>query len=308
MAKPPLIRPGAGRRAERGYALLLVLGLITLLGIMMMTVMEDGRREVRHALRRVAHAEARAAAESGVSIALMRLLAADPDERWVADGAQHTVSFGSAEMRIAVTPEDGKVDLNQASETLLAEVFTAAGLEFDEAQAMAGRVADWRDTDELVHLNGAERNVYLDAGLPPPRNGPFHGIQELLQVIGMTENLFACIADAVTVHSGKAGIDRRHAPALLRAAPGLPAAGPVTGGTPAKAAPSPLAFETLAGRAVSIRVETAPEGRHATAGLAAVTRLTEHPQTPYWVLDWRHVPGGHGTPASDCRRAGEAEE
>jgi len=70
---------------------------------------------------------------------------------------------------------------------------------------------------------GAEDPQYAAAGLSRgAKDGPFLSEVELLQLLGMTEELYARIQPLVTVHSGAEGIDPlRAAPEVLRAVPGM---------------------------------------------------------------------------------------
>lgn len=265
-------------RGQGGYALFFVLSLILLLSLLLTGVTRDSRQQARAALRGLETAQARADAETALSLTVMRLLAAKPENRWNADGKARLVKIGEAEWRVTVTPEDGKVDINHAQAALLTELFTAAGATPDEAASFADRIADWRDADDLTRLNGAERRYYESAGLPPPRNGPFLKPGEIRRVMGMTEELYACIAGAITVYSGKAGLDRRFAPPLLRKA----SASVQTAATGARSpAASPLASESLAGRAITVRL--APQD-HKRGASEFILRLTENPASPWWLL------------------------
>jgi hypothetical protein len=52
-------------------------------------------------------------------------------------------------------------------------------------------ILDWKDSDKLVRLNGAEDDVYQDRSPPYyPANGPFHLLEELLLVNGVGQEAF----------------------------------------------------------------------------------------------------------------------
>jgi general secretion pathway protein K len=56
---------------------------------------------------------------------------------------------------------------------------------------------DWRDSDDLHRLNGAENDYYRS--LTPPysaKNGPFDTVEDLLWVRGMSSDLFYGYSDA----------------------------------------------------------------------------------------------------------------
>jgi general secretion pathway protein K len=61
----------------------------------------------------------------------------------------------------------------------------------DEADRLADAILDWRDTDTLVRVNGAEAGFYNSRGLAyTPANGPFKVLTELLLVKGVSPDLF----------------------------------------------------------------------------------------------------------------------
>jgi len=92
--------------------------------------------------------------------------------------------FDSA-VEVTVQRESGRIDLNSADQDLLFAAFAANGWDEMRARAMAARIADWRDADDLTREVGAERAEYESAGLAyEPRNGPFETVDELRQVLG----------------------------------------------------------------------------------------------------------------------------
>ena len=92
--------------------------------------------------------------------------------------------------------EGGKISLNRADEALLRKVFETLGLDSRRRRRRSSdAILDWRDSDDLHRLHGAEDEYYLK--LPEPyraKNGPFDSVDELLQVRGITRELFFGIA------------------------------------------------------------------------------------------------------------------
>ena len=77
------------------------------------------------------------------------------------------------------------------------------------ANALAARVADWRDPDDLSRPNGAERLDYASAGNGEViGNRPFHSVDELSSVLDFPEALAPCLAPALTVF-GVSGLPDR---------------------------------------------------------------------------------------------------
>jgi general secretion pathway protein K len=139
----------------------------------------------------------------------------DPDEftRWVPDGRPYELLFQDAVLEIKVTDERGKLDINGITEPALQQLFLNNELDADEANYLAAAIKDWNDRDELERPNGAEEESYLAAGLSVgPGNRSFVMVEELLQVLGMSWELFQKIEPGLTVYSEAAAPDPAYAP------------------------------------------------------------------------------------------------
>lgn len=124
-------------------------------------------------------------------------------------------------VEVAIREELGKVDINQASETLLANLFAALDVPRQTAGQLADAIADWRDTDDSKRLNGAERNEYAANGLDyGPRNAAFETVEELQLVLGMTRDIFTAARPYFTVYSQRSRINALTASTPARAALG----------------------------------------------------------------------------------------
>ena len=132
---------------------------------------------------------------------------------WRTDGTVYLWSFGGGQVWLSVQDEDGRIDLNAAPDALLQGLFASAGLDPDAAAAMVDAIADFRDPDDLHRLQGAEDRDYAEAGLPwGAKDAPFEAVEELQQVLGMTREIYERVAPALTVYSGRRGIDPQVAP------------------------------------------------------------------------------------------------
>jgi len=171
-------------------------------------------------------AQAEALADAGVYKAVHELVRPQTDlQRWKGDGLTHLWKFQGAELRVTILDESAKVDLNAAPAVLLKGLFRALGVAEPDADALADAVADWRDADDLRSLHGAEKADYAAAGRDyGPANAPFETIEELRQVLGMSDDLFRKLEPLVTVHSRQSGINAAVAPReVLLALPGATA-------------------------------------------------------------------------------------
>ncbi|KJV35448.1 general secretion pathway protein GspK [Luteibacter yeojuensis] len=212
---------------QRGVALLIVLWGCTLLAIMLGGFAALARTEGLQARYQFAQTRAHYAAEAGIMRAIDGLQTPDPQQRWIADGRTYQFTFDDAKINITIVDEDGKVDLNAASADVLAGLFKAAGANDDQAGKLSAAVQDWRRPGDEALPNGAKRPQYEAAGLDyGPRNGPFATVEEARMVLGMNETLWAAVAPALTIWSGRERPNTEHAqPLALAAIPGLGAGG-----------------------------------------------------------------------------------
>ena len=194
---------------QSGIALVLVLWMLALLSVIAGSLVFSSRTEVLMAGNLASLAQAEALADAGVYKAIHELARPQTDlQRWKGDGLTHLWNFQGAELRVTILDESAKVDLNAAPTVLLKGLFRALGVAESDADALADAVADWRDADDLRSLHGAEKADYAAAGRDyGPANAPFETIEELRQVLGMSDDLFRKLEPLVTVYSRQPGIN-----------------------------------------------------------------------------------------------------
>lgn len=219
-------------RGSRGIALILVLWVITLLSVMALGLTAAQRTESTLTANALAGARFRAAAEAGIAYAALNLLAPQTEDMdavatdaegkslvWLPDGTPHSWTFAEVPLAISVQDEASRIDLNQAGTDVLNSLFRVLGVSEDTSAALADRILDWRDADDLKSLNGAEDPDYAAEGLPyGAKDGPFTSVEELRQVMGITPDLYRRLAPEVTVDSGKAQADEQFASAVVLSA------------------------------------------------------------------------------------------
>ena len=187
-------------RSEKGFALIAVLWTVALLSIIAAVLSLESRTSLRISRNAAEVAAARAAADAGIQRAILNLLV--DSEKFRPDGAVYAWEFANSTVHISVQDEASKVDLNQASEVLLAALFVLVGIDPGEAQSLAGAIADFRDPDNLPRVGGAEETQYQAAGLAwGPKNSAFEAIEELRRVLGMTPRIYEQVAPDLTVYS-----------------------------------------------------------------------------------------------------------
>lgn len=206
---------------ENGMVLVIVLWIMTLLAVMAGGFAYSMRIETRLATGTVERAQARTLAEAGMAYALAWQLDPEAQKQWPANGDWRAWSFGGGRLRIQVVDAGGLVNLNTANSELLKALLAAAGVDPQDQDRLADAIQDWRDPDDRSLPHGAESSDYRAAGRPGPKNAPFESVEELGEVLGMTQALYERIADVGTVFSYHSGVNPELAPARLLQALGL---------------------------------------------------------------------------------------
>ena len=184
----------------RGIVLLMVLWVIVLLTVLVASYVQSASTEGQQARFTLNTTQARYAAEAGMHRAIFELYNPATEMRWKGDGRPYEIDFDGAKVTIEIVDETGKIDINSSDQKLLAAMFARAGLEPLRAEKLAAAVVDWRDPDEVVTPNGAEKGEYIRAGLKTgPRNQYFVTVSELQQVLGMDYDLFQRIEPMLTI-------------------------------------------------------------------------------------------------------------
>ena len=173
-------------QGERGAALVVALWSAVILALIAAGLTRLARDDLALARNLKEQVKAELAADSGVSAALHALSGPAP---WPADGSVRSLVLEGTEIRIAVTDEGGRLDLNSVDEASLAELLRQAG----EPEAAAGRLA------EAIVTQRADE----DMGDGEEERAPaFMRVRDLLKIPGFTPALLSRIEEAFTVHGG----------------------------------------------------------------------------------------------------------
>lgn len=207
----------------RGVALILVMWITALMAILLGSFALIARTENLEARHMFDTTTARYDAIAGVERAIYEMRNLNQATRWVADGRAYEFPFEGALVRVEITNESGKIDLNVADSSILIPLFISVGVDQTRAEALADAIQDWRDVDDMPRANGAEAPQYAQAGLDyAPTNKPFQTVSEVQQVLGMTYEIYRSIEPAITVYSGNRLPNPAFAPIeALRAIPGM---------------------------------------------------------------------------------------
>ncbi len=193
---------------QTGVALVIVLWVISLLIIMAGSFALSMRRESSITSVIKSNSQALALAESGLAIAELMLLDNDLNKAWRTDGSVYEITVAGAKVRVRLLSEVGKIDLNAADSRSLQNLLINAPIDEEQQSKLLGAILDWRDPDDLVNTNGAEKTEYEEAGLNyGPTNRPFDSIEELQSVLGMDKKIYNWLEPLVTVYSGQTQVD-----------------------------------------------------------------------------------------------------
>lgn len=95
--------------------------------------------------------------------------------------------YAASGLEVSLQDEAGLINLDTLPSKALPRLVQQFGVAPTQAPALAARLADFLDPDDLVRSGGAERETYLAAGRPPPANGPLRGRADILGVLGWEE-------------------------------------------------------------------------------------------------------------------------
>ncbi|MCL4501184.1 MAG: type II secretion system minor pseudopilin GspK [Deltaproteobacteria bacterium] len=237
-----LNRSRCGPRDEQGVVLLLVLLILALISVLVLSWAQEWRTELRLAANFREASQCRRLAEGGVYYALGKLIETKSLEAtlatprasyetlalladsWKGSQESHQIKLPGGIVEVRVEDEGGKVNINQASETELATLFSA--LEFPRGQipTMVDSVLDWRSRGDQPRLNGAKSSYYL--GLDPPyvaRNGPLEAVEELGWVRGFENSpMLPRLSEWLTVMPIRQGVNVNTAPLAVLLTKGIP--------------------------------------------------------------------------------------
>ena len=200
------------RTRKNGFALIIVIWIAGILGLMSAGAVKNVRVFLRETAGKVEGARAEALADSGITLAVMDLIAGRKSptyaRRFTSDNSPTACGVGNDQILVRIQDAGGRVNLNMAGVRLLQALFLGLGLDLDTASRYADTIIDFRDQDDDQRPAGAEKPAYLAAGRKwGPKNAQFDAVEELHQVLGLDPKTIAAMDAHVTVHSGMAGVD-----------------------------------------------------------------------------------------------------
>ena len=278
---------GPEATARPGFALVAVLWLLLILTVIAGMLLRGADSERDLAATEIALAQARLLADAGVNRTIMSLASAPDPLKWRLDGTRQILRLLDHDIAISVESEAAKIDLNLASPALLAALLRSQGAAPGDAGDSAARIVAWRRPLAPGEPDQAA-DAYRDAGRSyVPQHNPFRSDEELRLVLGMTQDLAASVAPAVTVYSGSPSVDRQVAGDIVLRA--LEEAGDALAASQRQAREQGQAAgidrAPILGEALTITASVTTD--QVTMTRSATIRVTGDRRVPYWVLAWR---------------------
>ncbi|WP_020591937.1 general secretion pathway protein GspK [Kiloniella laminariae] len=215
-----LTETASNSNSQRGSALIAALWVSIALSVLISSMIFSARTDIALVRNAKEQARAEAAIDGAINLAITSL----PQARNVIGRDGPTVIqnylIGDLAVEVTISDEGGKIDLNAAPEALLLLFFDRASAltagDPGEARQLTDALLDWRDTNNIARLMGAEKADYRRADYSySPRNAPLTNLAELKGLLGMREELYRKIEPLVTLHSQQRGFDPDLAPPEL---------------------------------------------------------------------------------------------
>ena len=215
---------------ERGFAMVAVLLVLAMIGLLGSEFAYSMRLEARAAKTYKDMVLGAHLAEAGVGNALREIVGQGAIVAEAEDGLltfytrdrvalkrlpREEVSLGDGQYSYRITDESSRLDVNSLSPQELDRLLQLMGVAKEQRDIITDSIQDWIDTNDEHRANGAESDDYY-LKLPVPyraRNGKLQSIDELLQIRGVTPELFhgtddkPGLVDVLTVHSARINVN-----------------------------------------------------------------------------------------------------
>jgi len=189
--------------SEKGLALIMVLWVLAVLSVLVLSFAFMARTEVHSTMSFRDGIERKFLAEAGIERGIMELFyrsanknqtsALEGSEVVRIDGRQYEGEIGDSRYTFSIVDESGKININSltdANGVILNNLIVNLGLSGDTANTIVDSILDWKDSDNLARLNGAEDAYYDSLSVPyKARNEKFDTLEELLLVKGVSSEI-----------------------------------------------------------------------------------------------------------------------
>lgn len=263
--------------AESGVALIAVLWTTVLLSMLATALITMSRSDAHLLVAERVRLQTREIAQAGINLAILGL--SDPKGGCRVDGTTQSFRFDDTMVDVAVFAESGKIDLNTGDIDLIRSLLSVSGANPATADRIAGAILERRSAASLSDNS-------LQTDFSSGRGGLFQNFGELLQMPGMTHEIYDRLVPNLTFYSGSASVDKVLASSavLLAIANNIPADAQVVSvaRSPSDSRPA-VELSEIIGQAFSV-VATAKAQDGSIVRKTEVVRLTGNFAQPLWVL------------------------
>ncbi len=192
------------RLDNKGLALVFVLWVLVFLSVVAGSFSYSASRARRTVFAQGIQEKAYYIALAGFNRAVAAYIQSKKDEQpgiWRINSDIPSQKFGEGFYQVFISNESGKINLNEAEADLFNMLLSKSDLGDRDKAMIVNAILDWRDEDDLVRIDSAEKDYYSALPKPyAPRNGDFKAPTELLKVRGITEEVFnTFFKDRITV-------------------------------------------------------------------------------------------------------------
>jgi general secretion pathway protein K len=221
---------------RNGVALLTALWLVVAIAAVVLEFSLEAKERRQLGIATAERGQARAAAAGALAVVQAKLdyalrtssqnrgsvlRSSDP---WLDVDSLYSGAYAIDSIDVQVRARDlgTQVNINRLTEAELRTFFGFVLNNAETADKLAQAIVDWRDADDIPRARGAEKDDYVKAGLMTlPQNGEFREVEDLLQVMGMTPEIYELVGPYLTVR-GDGLVNLNTAPApVLRVLPGM---------------------------------------------------------------------------------------
>ncbi|MGH7372666.1 MAG: general secretion pathway protein GspK [Candidatus Rokuibacteriota bacterium] len=197
--------------SERGFVLLAVLLVLTLLAVVVTELAFSARLEasmvrsyrdgvlarhlaeaaVQQAMREIMSASQVAALDETGQLVFYRALPGQTTPVRLPALPRRRVALGPGEFSYRIADESARLGINSLAADRLDRLLAALRVDRTQRDIINDSLQDWRDANELHRLHGAESDFYSQLAVPyRARNGNLQDATELLQIRGVTRELY----------------------------------------------------------------------------------------------------------------------